>query len=190
LCDGGLADCGAVRVDGGCLALRSRLAGGGSKPPRGALAEDRRPERRGKRRDWIASGVDRKDERWAQALCRLRCRKQFRWHQNRGPSLAPGSAWGLPAYCPGGVRHRGSMSSVRAVVRNMRRRFSILPPWAATGRTPSGRIREGQSTDAGSAGGLSRSSCEAPAYRSGGGAKGRGCPGEWMRSTEREEPHA
>src|SRR5450756_1692162 len=36
--------------DGGCLALRSRRADGGSKPPRGALVNDRRLERRGKRR--------------------------------------------------------------------------------------------------------------------------------------------
>src|SRR5664280_2249980 len=37
-------------TDGGCLALRSRRADGGSKPPRGALVNDRRLERRGKRR--------------------------------------------------------------------------------------------------------------------------------------------
>ena len=48
---------------------------------------------------------------------------------------------------------------------------------AARGRAPSGRIREGQSTVAGCAGGLARSSCEASAYRSGGGAKGRGRSG-------------
>ncbi len=61
---------------------------------------------------------------------------------------------------------------------------------AASGRTPSGRSREEQSTVAGCAGGLARSSCEASAYRSGGGAKGRGRPGWWMRSTERQEAHA
>jgi hypothetical protein len=60
---------------------------------------------------------------------------------------------------------------------------------AAIGRTPSGGIREGQSTDAGCAGGLARSSCEARAYRSGGGAKGRGRPGLNVRSTAREEAH-
>ena len=36
--------------DGGLLALQSRSAEAGSKPPRGALAEDRGLERRGKRR--------------------------------------------------------------------------------------------------------------------------------------------
>ena len=62
--------CGAVRRDGGCLALRSRPAGDGFKPPASALAEDRCGERRGKRRDVITSGGDREDERWAKALCR------------------------------------------------------------------------------------------------------------------------
>ena len=61
---------------------------------------------------------------------------------------------------------------------------------AARGRTPSGRIREEQSTVAGCAGGLARSSREVPAYRSGGGAKGRGCPDVWTRSTERQEARA
>ena len=59
----------------------------------------------------------------------------------------------------------------------------------AIGRTPSGRIREEQSTVAGCAGGLARSSCEVSAYRSGGGAKGRGRTGLNERSTERDEAH-
>ena len=61
---------------------------------------------------------------------------------------------------------------------------------AARGRAPSGGNREGQSTVAGHAGGLARSSCEVAADRSGGGAKGRGYPGEGVRSTAREEPRA
>ncbi len=61
---------------------------------------------------------------------------------------------------------------------------------AARGRTPNGGIREEQSTVAGHAGGLARSSWEASAYRSGGGAKGRGRPGWWMRSTARKESRA
>ena len=51
-------------------------------------------------------------------------------------------------------------------------------PSAARGRPPSGRNREEPSTVAGRAGGLARSSREASAYRSGGGAKGRGRLGE------------
>jgi hypothetical protein len=61
---------------------------------------------------------------------------------------------------------------------------------AARGRAPSGRTCEEQSTVAGRAGGLARSSCEAAAYRSGGGAKGRGCSGLWTRSTARKEARA
>jgi hypothetical protein len=60
----------------------------------------------------------------------------------------------------------------------------------ARGRTSSGRNREGQSTVAGRAGGLARSSCEARAYRSVGGAKGRGRSGLSVCSTAREEAHA
>jgi hypothetical protein len=60
----------------------------------------------------------------------------------------------------------------------------------AIGRTPSGGIREGQSTVAGCAGGLARSSCEARAYRSVGGAKGRGRSDLSVCSTVREEAHA
>lgn len=63
-------------------------------------------------------------------------------------------------------------------------------PCAARGRPPSGSNREEPSTVAGRAGGPARSSCEARAYRSVGGAKGRGHPGERVRPTAREEPRA
>src|SRR5674536_377494 len=67
--DGGPCDLRCCMGDGGWLALQSRLAEEGSKPPRGALAEDRGLERRWNRRDMIASGVDREDERWTRVLC-------------------------------------------------------------------------------------------------------------------------
>ena len=67
---------------------------------------------------------------------------------------------------------------------------TAVVPSAATGRSPSGGIREGLSTVAGCAGGPARSSWEARAYRSVGGAKGRGHPGSWVRSTARDEPRA
>ena len=63
-------------------------------------------------------------------------------------------------------------------------------PSAARGRSPSGRIREEPSTVAGGAGGPARSSCEACAYRSVGGAKGRGRSGLRTGPTERDEPGA
>src|SRR6266487_349384 len=58
---GDLARCGVVQ-EMKVVALWRRPAGGGVKPPRAALAEDRRGERRGKgARD--ASGGDREGER-------------------------------------------------------------------------------------------------------------------------------
>ena len=63
-------------------------------------------------------------------------------------------------------------------------------PSVAKGRPPSGRIRKEPSTVAGRAGGPARSSREARAYRSVGGAKGRGHPGARARPTERDEPRA
>ena len=84
-CDGGPGDCGSLRGDGGCMALRRRPAGGVAKPPAGALAEDRGAERCGKSRDVIPAGVDRRDGRWPiGGLCRRKRRKVFSWHQNQG----------------------------------------------------------------------------------------------------------
>jgi hypothetical protein len=107
-------------------------------------------------------------------------------HHSSGMSL--GDTRVLPGRRPAYRQHDpgqgSSMERVKASPENVAGRP------AAGGRAPSGRIREEQSTVAGCAGGPARSSCEAPAYRSGGGAKGRGRPGAWMRSTARDEPHA
>jgi hypothetical protein len=159
LVDGGLADCGAARVDEGCVALRSRPAEGGFKPPTTALAEDRCGERRGKSRDVIPAGVSRRDERWLQSgLCRPKRRKCVRRHQNQGLGCVLGSVWGISAYCPDGVRRAGSMnlaSGSRAEHVNACCETAAGRP-VARGRIPGGRIREGQSTVAQRAGGLSR----------------------------------
>ena len=114
-----------------------------------------------------------------------RCRNQDR-------PIVLGSAWGPPVLLP--RRHpayrqhepdRGaSMERVKASP------DIAAVPSAARGRPPSGGNREELSTVAGRAGGPARSSREAPAYRSGGGAKGRGRPGARMRPTVRDEPHA
>ncbi len=107
-------------------------------------------------------------------------------HHNPGMSL--GGARVLPRRRPAYRQHdpdRGaSMERVKASPETAAGRP------AARGRAPSGGIREEQSTVAGRAGGLARSSWEASAYRSGGGAKGRGRPGWWMRSTVWEESRA
>ena len=157
--DGGLADCGAVRADEGCMALRSRPAEGGFKPPATALAEDRCGERRRKSRDLIPAGVSRGDERWPRrGLCRPKRRKCVRRHQNQGFCGVLGSVWGISAYCPDGVRRTGSMNPVsgsRTEHVNACRETAAGKPGARR-RIPSGRIREGQSTVARHAGGLSR----------------------------------
>jgi hypothetical protein len=107
-------------------------------------------------------------------------------HHNPGMSL--GVTRLLPRRRPGYRQHEPDLGSSMERVKACPDTAAGMP--AARGRAPSGGIREGQSTVAGCAGGLARSSCEASAYRSGGGAKGRGRPGWWMRSTAREESRA
>ena len=109
-----------------------------------------------------------------------------------GSLLCPGMSLGgtrlLPGRRPAYRQHEPDLGS--SMERAKASPDTVVGIPAARGRAPSGRIREGQSTVAGRAGGLARSSCEASAYRSGGGAKGRGRPGWWMRSTAREESRA
>lgn len=176
--DDGLADRGAVRVDEGCLALRSRPAEGGSKPPTTALVSDRCGERRGKSRDMIPAGVSRRDERWPKhGLCRPKRRNAIRRHQNQGLRLVLGPVWGKSAYCPGGVRRTGSVnpaSGSRTEHVNACRETAAGVP-AARGRTPSGRNRKGQSTVARRAGGLSRVAVKPGSSRSA-WSQGEGSP--------------
>lgn len=167
-----------MRGDGGGLALRCRSAGSGIKPPQGALAEDCRAERLGKRRNRIVSGVDRKDERWVNALCRLRCRKRLRWHQNQGQHHGLGMSLAgarlLARWCPAYRQHESGPGSRMEHVNARpdmagecgRREGGLQAAESARSRVPM-RAR----------GRTLPSSCEASAYRSGGGAKGRGCPG-------------
>src|SRR6266496_635677 len=87
------------------LALRSRPAGGGFKPPHAALAEDRRGERCGK-------GA-RRGVRWGPGRrSLLRCRKRRDDIETGAVFRAPGGAWRVPADWPGGVRHEGDASLV------------------------------------------------------------------------------
>jgi hypothetical protein len=145
----------------------------------------------GKRRDLIASGRGREDERWTKSPLPLTCRNG-KAMSKPGPPHCPGRSLGdtrlpprrHPAYRQHDPDQGASMERVKACPE------TAALPCAARGRPPSGRNREEPSTVAGRAGGLARSSREAPAYRSGCGAKGRGRPGEWVRSTARDEPHA
>jgi hypothetical protein len=100
---------------------------------------------------------------------------------------------GYSAYCPGGVRHRGSMSLVqgsrmehvkaRTILRTMSEDVGTR---GATGRIPSGRIREGLSTVAGALADPSVVAVNRPRIAVGRGAKGWGRPGERVWSTERD----
>jgi hypothetical protein len=109
-----------------------------------------------------------------------------------GSLLCPGMSLGgtrlLPRRRPAYRQHEPDRGSLMERVKASPETAAGVP--VARGRTPSGRIREELSTVAGRAGGLARSSWEARAYRSVGGAKGRGRLGAWMGSTARDEPHA
>ena len=39
--------------------------------------------------------------------------------KTEGRPPTSGLVWGVPAYCPGGIRHTGGVSSVQAPVRNV-----------------------------------------------------------------------
>jgi len=88
----------------------------------------------------------------------------------------------LPRWCPAYRQHEPGPGS-----RTERVKARPIPSgWVpARGRTPSGGIREEQSTEAWRAGGLARSSCEPPAYRSGSGSEGAGSFG-LVRGVNRE----
>jgi len=45
--------------------------------------------------------------------------KVVRRCQNQGRPTVLGSAWGIPVYCPGGIRHIGSMSPTEALLWNV-----------------------------------------------------------------------
>jgi hypothetical protein len=45
--------------------------------------------------------------------------KPFRRCRNQGRSLVLGRAWGSPVYCPGGIRHTGSMNPTEALLWNV-----------------------------------------------------------------------
>ncbi len=144
--------------DEGLLALRDRPMGDGFKPPRAALAEDRRGERRGKG-VLEASGGDQGDD------CRLRCRDLKDGIRTGLRSRARDGVWRVPMYWPGGVRHRGGVNLVCGSCRERwKAGADMVSVWlaGAIGSAPSGRNREGLSTVAVLAGGPSRSSREAP----------------------------
>jgi hypothetical protein len=191
LFDGGFADCGAVEEMEDVWPSGAALRGEASNRPQlhwlktvvvnvvGKGATRSRQVRVGKMSDGRkSSAVD--------------VSKGGKTTSKPGSLLCPGMSLGvtrvLPRRRPAYRQHEPDSGSSMERVKASPDTAVGVP--AVRGRASSGRIREEQSTVAGHAGGLARSSCEASAYRSGCGAKGRGRPGKWMRSTAREEARA
>jgi len=71
------------------------------------------------------------------------CRKESGRRRNRARLLSPGEAWEIPAYCPGGVRHKGGASLAQAPVRNVGTCVPIRRPSGGgdPGRSPEGALQ-------------------------------------------------
>jgi hypothetical protein len=153
----------------GLVVLRGRSAGGGRKPPRGAPVKSRGAERRGKgapraRQVWIAKASG-SEPPW-------KCRKRIGDIRNRGRVIAPGRAWRVPAYWPGGCPAWMAASAWSGLpcgtgepVAPMGRLASgaaVVCGWPSGASASSGGNRERLSSDAGRRGGPSRSSDERP----------------------------
>src|SRR5664280_397210 len=106
--------------DGGWLALRSLPAGGGFKAPCAAAVTAVRGERHGK---GALSACQLGTGKMVGNICRGRVERcKATSDQNQGRRFVLGRVWGIPVYCPGGVRHIGSMSPVQALVWNESRK--------------------------------------------------------------------
>jgi hypothetical protein len=189
--DGGSAECGAVELMEVGWPSGAALRGEASNRPQLHWLKTVVVNVVGKGAAVIASGVVREDERWTRVLCRGRVETREMTSKPRPPvclGMSLGGTRLLPRRRPAYRQHEPELGCSMERVKASPDTAAGVP--AARGRAPSGRIREEQSTVAGHAGGLARSSCEASAYRSGGGAKGRGRLGAWMGSTARDEPYA
>jgi hypothetical protein len=81
--------------------------------------------------------------------------ESLRWGRNWGLDISPGRAWRIPAYWPGGARHRGGVSLIRALMLNC----GNLSP-RCTRERHKRKPREADSIDARHRGGQVRSSDE------------------------------
>ena len=189
--DGGPADCGAVEA--------MEVVGPPESPCVGEASNRRQLH-------WlktvvvnvVGKGAARSRQVWVEKMSDGRkpsavyVSKHHQSTSKPGPLVRPGMSLGgtrllpgrRPAYRQHDLDRGASMERVKACP------DTAAVPSVARGRPPSGRIREEPSTVAGRAGGPARSSREARACRSVGGAKGRGHPGERVRPTARDEPCA
>ncbi len=80
------------------------------------------------------------------------CRKGLADVKTGGSLVTPGSVWGRPAYCPHGVRHKGGVTLIQALVWNGGTCRS-----AVKGEAQVGSPHKGESTEAEHRGGAARS---------------------------------
>jgi hypothetical protein len=189
--DGGSDDCGAVEVMEVVWPSGAALRGEASNRPQLHWLKTVVVNVVGKgvarsRQVWVGKMSDGREPSAVDVSKTVETTSKPESHHYSGMSL--GGARVLPRRRPAYRQHDPDLGSSMEHVKAYPETVAGRP--AARGRAPSGRIREEQSTVAECAGGLARSSCEASAYRSGSGAKGRGRSGLWMRSTERKESRA
>ena len=133
------------------MTSRARLAGAGRKPPQAASVKSPGRERHGKGA-LEASGVDQR--RRTTVNCRSSV-ESTQMTSKPGSDVAPRLVWPLPAYGSGGVRHRGSVSLIRALTLNC---GNLRWRCKAKGTSPKG---EADSSDVPPRDGAARSSVEA-----------------------------
>jgi len=105
----------------------------------------------------------------------MTCRELSQWRRNRDGRLARDRAQRGPAYWLGGARHKGGVSSIQALMWNVRTCRSD-----AKERAQAEGLRESASTDAEHRGGATRSSWES---RESGRSKGVALSGRSCRPT-------
>ncbi len=189
--DGGSADCGAVEVMEAGWPSGAALRGEASNRPhlhwlKTVVENVVGKGAAGSRQVWVGKMSDGREPSAVDVSKTVEMTSKPGLHHDPGMSL--GGARVLPRRRPAYRQHDPDQGSSMEHVKAYPETAAGSP--AARGSAPSGRIREELSTVAGCAGGLARSSCEASAYRSGGGAKGRGRSGAWVRPTAREEARA
>lgn len=109
------------------------------------------------------------------------CRKGLGDVKTGGIFVTPGGVWGIPVYCPHGVRHEGSMTLLWASVWNVGTGRSDVK-----GEAPVGSPHKGESTDAEHRDGAVCSRREGPVM----GLDRRGCivRSYAVANRQREEP--
>ena len=117
--DGGSADCGAVEVMEVVWPSGVALRGEASNRPQVHWLKTVVLNVVGKGAAKIASGAGREDERWTESPLPLTCRKWSDDVETRAAPLSWDQPGGHPIYCPGGIRHIGSMSPTEALPWNV-----------------------------------------------------------------------